>query len=183
MGDGGQLGAMVGLDHFVVVPPEKGIGKIAVFFLQVLEWAVFSCLCGGIADSINTFIAFMFGEEGKDYRLKNRDVAEELFSIPALSRFQYPLSGLVNREEAFKVLERYVQDGRTGEGTPACGVHGELGAGKSKLLQRIGERKEIPESLANLLDGYLPLAITWKSFSPDSSQNFHYDVAVRLLYS
>ena len=136
---------------------------------------------GGIAELYQDFIGFISGEEGKGYRLKNLDNPEELFSIPALSEFT--LSGLKGREKTLEELEYYVKDGITAGGTYIFAVNGGFGVGKSKFLQGVGERKEIPESLAKSLDGYLPLAITWGSFSSTSSQSFYFDVAMRLFYS
>jgi len=137
-------------------------------------------------------------EDSKGLPWKDLDKLEDRRKAPRLDEF--PLKGFINRAEAMKDMLEYLQsfEQRYTNWTPPMGVvHGGPGTGKSKFLSILAGSDDIAKEISDStslqlytkirgkLEGYIPLVVTFGSFSnlgPDENDPM-VALAIRTLFS
>jgi len=137
-------------------------------------------------------------EDSKGLPWKDLDKLEDRRKAPRLDEF--PLKGFINRAEAMKDMLEYLNRSKNLPKfwrLPTGVVHGGPGTGKSKFLSILAGSDDIAKEISDpnslqlytkireKLEGYIPLVVTFGSFSnlgPDENDPM-VALAIRALFS
>ncbi len=99
---------------------------------------------------------------------KWKDLDDEKLMMMAHRLSSFPLAEFVDRKEALDAFKVYLSNPETVKGPTLFAVHAGPGAGKTKFLQELCDRKPevVGKEIAAKLEGFVPLTINWNLFSP-----------------